>query len=129
MNVRRNRQLSGVVGGFLVLVSTGAFLLLGPSLLGAPALFAQVTLLGLAGVADLVAATDTALTDRWAWYRWSGAGNVLLGLSLPLGFVGGGGEVFFLGVTAVGGLTLAAMGLDMLVFHGKYTRGKRLDRS
>jgi hypothetical protein len=53
-------------------------------------------------------------------------GNVLLGLSLPLGLLDSGPDVFLV-VVALGGLSLAAMGVDMLAFHGKYTRGERLD--
>ncbi|AHG01125.1 hypothetical protein HALLA_17415 [Halostagnicola larsenii XH-48] len=128
MNERRNRRLSGVVGAFLLLVSGGGIALLGTGGLEVSTFLVQVTLIGLAGVFDIVAATDTGLTDRWAWYRWSGAGNVLLGLSLPLGLAGSGSLFFFL-LTAVGGVSLAAMGIDMLAFHGKYTRGERLDHN
>ncbi|ELY68519.1 hypothetical protein [Natrinema versiforme] len=127
MNERRNRRLSAVVGVSLLLITGGGVALLGTAVLDAPVVVAQLTLLGLAGVFDVVAATDTGLTDRWAWYRWNGAGNVLLGLSLPLGIAGTGGP-FFLLLTGVGGLSLAAMGIDMLAFHGKYTRDERLDR-
>lgn len=128
MNERRNRRLSGVIGAFLLLVSGGGIALLGTDGLEASMFLVQVALLGLAGVFDIVAATDTGLTDRWAWYRWSGAGNVLLGLSLSFGFVGSD-SLFFLLLAAVGGISLAVMGLDMLAFHGKYTRGERLDRN
>lgn len=128
MNERHNRRLSGVVGAFLLLVSGGGIVLLGTGGLEKPIFLVQVALLGLAGVFDIVAATDTGLTDRWAWYRWSGAGNVLLGLSLPLGFAGSDSLLFLL-LTAVGGVSLAAMGIDMFAFHGKYTRGERLDRN
>ncbi|KDE60079.1 hypothetical protein EL22_11785 [Halostagnicola sp. A56] len=128
MNERHNRRLSGVIGAFLLLVSGGGIVLLGTDGLETPVFLVQVALLGLAGVFDIVAATDMGLTDRWAWYRWSGAGNVLLGLSLSFGFVGSD-SLFFLLLAAVGGISLAAMGIDMLAFHGKYTRGERLDRS
>ncbi|MFA9417482.1 hypothetical protein [Natrinema sp. HArc-T2] len=92
-------------------------------------LLGQVTLLGLAGCCDIIAATDTRLTDRWAWYQWSGLGNVLLGLALPLGFVGSDNGLVFAVVAGIGGLSLVAMGIDMLVYHGTYTRGERLDRN
>ncbi|WP_408957028.1 hypothetical protein [Natrinema sp. 74] len=128
MNERRNRRLGAVVGVVLLLVAGGGLVLLGTDALDAPLLLAQLALMGLAGVFDIVAATETQLTDRWAWYRWSGAGNVLLGLSLPLGFAESGG-LFFLLLAGVGGLSLAAMGVDMLAFHGQYTRGERLDRT
>jgi len=128
MNERRNRQLSAIVGTFLVLIAGGVVLLV-ENLLKTPLLLSQVTLLGLAGIFDIVAATDTRLTDRWAWYQWSGLGNILLGLSLPLGFVGSENSLFFVLVAAIGGLSLAAMGIDMLVYHGQYTRSERLDRN
>ncbi|SDD71839.1 hypothetical protein E2L06_18720 [Haloterrigena sp. H1] len=128
MNEQRNRQLSAIVGTFLVLIAGGVVLLV-ENLLKTPLLLSQVTLLGLAGIFDIVAATDTRLTDRWAWYQWSGLGNILLGLSLPLGFVGSENSLFFVLVAAIGGLSLAAMGIDMLVYHGQYTRSERLDRN
>ena len=128
MNISRNRRLSGFIGVFLILLAGGVIALLGTDLLAEPLLLAQATLLGLAGVCDIVAATDNALTERWGWYQWSGLGNILLGLSLPLAFVDSGDQLFILAVTAIGGLSLAAMGLDMAMFHGKYTRGERLDQ-
>ena len=127
MNASRNRRLSAIVGAFLLLVAGGtAFLWEG--VFEAPVLLGQVTMLGLAGCCDIVAATDTRLTDRWPWYRWSGLGNVLLGVALPLGAVGSDDTLVFAVVAGVGGLSLVAMGIDMLVFHGAYTRGQRLDR-
>ena len=125
MNERRNRQLSGIIGVFLVVVAGSAFALLGDGALDAPVLLAQIGLLGLAGLCDIAAVRDTVLTDLLAWYRWSGLGNVFLGLSLPLGLLDS--VDVLLVVVAIGGLSLAAMGIDMLVFHGKYTRGERLD--
>ncbi|WP_254525270.1 hypothetical protein [Natrinema caseinilyticum] len=127
MNERRHRQLSAVVGVFLLLVGGSGIFLLGADPLQTPALLGQTGLLGLAGLFDIVAATDTRLTDRWAWYRWNGAGNVLLGLSFPVGLAGSGWAFFLL--TSVGGLSLVVMGIDMLAFHGRYTRGERLDRN
>ncbi len=127
MNERLNRRISAVVGVFLVLVA-GAIVVLGGGLVETPVLLVQVTLMGVAGVCDIIAAADTRLTARWAWYRWSGLGNIFLGLSLPLGFAESGtGRLFVVGV-AIGGLSLGLMGVDMLVYHGKYTRNERLDR-
>ena len=129
MNERRNRQLSGLIGVFLLVAAVGAFALLGTGMFTEPLFFLQATLLGLAGICDVVAATDSTLTDRLAWYRWSGLGNILLGVSLPLGFAGSmdPSGLALLAVVTLGGLSLAAMGVDMLAFHGKYTRGERLD--
>lgn len=104
MNMSRRRKLGGLFGGALVLIAVGAIALVGHPLVETPILVIQVLLLGLAGVFDIIAATDTRLTARWAWYRWSGVGHILLGLSL------------------------AAMGIDLAVFHGQYTRGQHLSR-
>lgn len=129
MNERRQRQLSGIVGAFLLLVAAAGIALLGGDFAGEPAFLAQVSLLGLAGLADVTAAVDSPLTDRLAWYRWNGLGYILLGLSFPFGFVETGGVegVALLVTTVAGGLSLAAMGVDLLAFHGKYTRSERLD--
>ena len=126
MDERRNRRLSGLVGAFLLVVAAAAGVLAGSDLLATPALLVQVLLLGLAGVCDLAATGLVGLPDGVAWYQASGLGNVLLGVSLPLGF-SGTSSLALLAVTAVGGFALAAMGIDMLAFHGKYTRGERLD--
>lgn len=130
MNEQRNRHLTGGVGVFLLLIAGGMAALVGTSIVDSPVLLAQVGLLGVAGLCDVIGATDTPLTGRFAWYRWSGLGNVLLGVSLPFGFAGTEtpGGLALLAVVTLGGLSLAAMGLDMLAFHGKYTRGERLDR-
>jgi hypothetical protein len=124
---RNRRRLNGLLGVFLVGVAVGAGVLFGGNLLGRPALFSQVVLVGMAGICDLIAATDRNPPGHWAWYQWSGLGNILLGISLPLGFVGSSDALFFLLVTSVGGLSLAAIGVDMLAFHGVYTHGDRLD--
>lgn len=58
----------------------------------------------------------------------SGLGNILLGLSLPLGFVGTELDVVLLLVAGLGGLSFAAMGLDLFVFHGRYTRQTPLNQ-
>lgn len=122
-----DRRLSAVAGVFLVVIAAGATVALGGKLFERSALAAQVTLLGVAGLCDIVAATDSVLTDRLAWYQWSGLGNVLLGAALPLGLVATSIDVLLLVVLGLGGLSLALMGVDMLLFHGRYFRGERLD--
>lgn len=114
------------MGVFLTVVAAVAAVWLGGDLLATPVLAMQVTMIALAGACDLVAATDGF--GGWAWYRWSGLGNILLGLSLPMGFVGTAWDSLFVLVTGLGGLSLATMGLDMVVFHGTYTRQTPLDR-
>ncbi len=54
--------------------------------------------------------------------------NVLFGLSLPLAFVESGTWLLFVVVVAISGRSLRLMGVDMLVYHGAYTRDERLDR-
>jgi hypothetical protein len=121
----RRRQLSAVIGAFLVLVAVGAATALGGDILSEPLIAVQLIALALAGVCDLIAAIDRLPAGSLAWYQWSGLGNICLAVALPLAFVGG--EVFLFGLMMVGGLSLAAMGVDMLVFHGEYTRGNRLN--
>ena len=129
MNERTQRRLSGVVGVFLLLAVAAGTALLGSALVREPVLLTQVTLLALAGLADGIAAVDSPLTDRLAWYRWNGLGYLLLGLSLPFGFVEMGGieGVALFATTVAGGLSLVGMGVDLVAFHGKYTRTERLD--
>lgn len=128
MQSRTYRRFNGVVGVFLLLLVGGILLLVGPDSVDAPTARAQLVLLALAGTLDVVAAVETPLTDRVPWYRVSGLANVALGLSLPLGFagtLGEGGLPFFL-VTALGGLSIAAIGVDMLAFEGRHVYSESL---
>lgn len=123
---RRQRKLSAIVGAFLLVIVAGSAATLGTEILSKPLIAIQLAALGLAGIFDLLSGIERLPTGPVAWYQWSGLGNLCLGLSLPLGFVGG--ETILLAVLTLGGLSLAALGVDMLVFHGAYTRGNRLDR-
>jgi hypothetical protein len=127
VNERRERRLAGGIGLFLVLVATGGFLL-GDALHAAPRTAVQLGLLWLAGACDVVAALRSPLTDRVPWYRWSGVANVLLGLSLPLGFLGPGEDPLLAALVGLGGLSLAALGVDLALFRGRHTRGEAVDR-
>jgi hypothetical protein len=127
MNERRERRLVGAVGAFLLLVTAGALMWGGIGAFGrTPTAALQLVFLGAAGVCNVVAAARTPLTDRIPWYRWSGLGNVLLGASLPLGVIGPSGEPSLAVVTVGAGLALALVGIDLLAFHGRYTRGEPL---
>jgi hypothetical protein len=121
-NQRRLYALSGV---FLTAAAAAVTVLLGGDLLATSVLAIQVSMIALAGICDLVAATGSF--GGWAWYRWGGLGNILLGLSLPLGFVGTAWDSIFLLVTGLGGLSLTAMGIDLVAFHGRYTNQTLLD--
>jgi hypothetical protein len=120
------RRLNAFLGVLLTLVAVGATVLLGSELFATPVLAMQVSMIAVAGICNLVAATDGV--GGWAWYRWSGLGNTLLGLSLPLGFVGTPWDLIFLLVTGLGGLSLTAIGIDMITFHGTYTRRTPLNQ-
>ncbi|WP_436901293.1 hypothetical protein [Halovenus halobia] len=124
---RRQRKLSAIVGGFLLVIVAGSVTTLGSGILSRPLIAIQLAALGLAGIFDLVSGIERLPNGPLAWYQWSGLGNLCLGLSLPLGFLGG--ETVLLAVLTLGGLSLAAIGVDMLVFHGAYTKGTPLDES
>lgn len=123
MNERHERRLAGVIGAFLLLVATGG-VLLGGVLHAAPRTVVQFALLWLAGVCNVVAASCRPLTDRVPWYRWSGVASVLLGVSLPLGFLGSGETPFLAALGGLGGLSVAAIGIDLALFRGRHTRGE-----
>jgi len=117
-----------VTGAFAALASTAVVAVLGIEALQRPVLLVQIVLLGSGGLAYLLGSVDSLRRGPLAWYQYNGLGSVGIGLSLPLGFVGQSGPTsVFLLVTGLGGLSLAAMGVDLLAFHGKYTRGERLD--
>lgn len=128
MNERRGRQVSAVIGVSLVLVAGTFAALAGRDFLDTPVWAGRILLLGLAGVFDIVAAIDTRLIDRFAWYQWHGLGTISFGLALPSGSAGSGAGLLLLAVTGASGLFFVATGTDMLLWHGKYTRGERLDR-
>ena len=128
MNERRGRQVSAVSGVFLLLVAGTFAALAGRDFLDTPVWSGRILLLGLAGAFDIVAAIDTRLIDRFAWYQWHGLGAISLGLALPSGSAGSGAGLLLLAVTGVSGLFFVATGTDMLLWHGTYTRGERLDR-
>jgi hypothetical protein len=127
MTDRRTHRFSAAVGVFLVVLAAGAAVLLGRELFERPALLAQVALLGTAGLCDILAVVDTGLTNRLAWYQWSGLGNVIFGPALAVGLVGTSIDVILLVVLVCGGLSLILSGVDMLVFHGRYFRREPLD--
>jgi len=127
MPLPRNRQLNALVGGVLLVIVVSVFVALGGELLDSPVLAGQVALLGAAGLCDIVAGTDSILTHQFAWYRWSGLGNIFLGSSLPLGGLGFDAGLLLPGALALGGLSLILMGVDMLIFHGRYVRSEPFD--
>ncbi len=128
VNETQNRQIGTVAGVFAVLVSLGVTALVGSAMVQHPVLLAQVGLLGAGGIAHLLGGLDSVRTGPLTWYQWQGVGNICIGLSLPLGFVGQSSTyLLVLFVTALGGVSLAAMGVDLLAFHGRYTREERLN--
>lgn len=125
-----HRRLCGALGAGLLLLCGAGVALVGTALFRVPATAVQVALVGVAGLLDLVAAFETPLTARVDWFRLSGAGNVALGLALPIGVLGwesdAGGTVLFV-ASAVGGLALAAIGVDIVVYAGSHVYERRLD--
>ncbi|MFB6101951.1 MAG: hypothetical protein ABEJ73_05245 [Haloplanus sp.] len=130
MRSTTHRSLCGVLGGFLIVLVSAGVTLLSVGILATPARMLQAGLLATAGVLDVVAAVDTPLTDRVDWYRLSGAANVALGLALPVGLLDWGtdtGGTVFVAVSAVGGLALAAIGVDICLYAGAHIYERPLD--
>ncbi|MGB9963849.1 hypothetical protein [Halobacterium hubeiense] len=84
----------------------------------APLLALQMALLAVAGALFVAG----GLTDRVRWSLLAGLGNVALGLSLVVSGVttledGGTADYAYAALVAVGGLTLAAIGVLYVVEH------------
>ncbi|WP_338739846.1 hypothetical protein [Haloplanus salilacus] len=131
MRSTTHRRLCGVLGGLLVALVVGVVAAVGIAPLRAPVVATQVSLLGLSGAFDLLAAVETPITERVAWYRLSGVANVALGLALPVGLLGwtgtGTGGTVLLVVTAVGGLALVGVGVDLALFAGEHVYQRPLE--
>jgi len=119
------RRLSVAVGVFLLVVAVAVVALARTALLDDPLLVFQVGTLAAAGVLDVLAGFETRITERVAWYRLSGLGNVFLGLSLPFGFVGTT-ETLPLLLSLLGSVSIAGIGIDMLLFDGRHVYSKNL---
>jgi hypothetical protein len=120
MGYRTQRRVSGVIGLALLLFVAGVLFVAGPP--HSLVVSIQLTALALAGTCDTISAVDTQLTDRIPWHKWSGAGSILLGVSLPLGLVPTGGwgtdDLGMFMLMLLAGVTIAAIGLEMLFFDG-----------
>lgn len=125
MERKTKRRLSVLVGVFLLVVSGAVVAVLRGALFDRPVLAVQVGAVGIAGVLDVLAGFDTRLTERFRWYRLSGLGNIFLGISLPFGLVDTTHTLPLL-LTVLGGLSLAAMGIDMLLFDGRHVYSEPL---
>jgi hypothetical protein len=125
-----HRRLCGALGVALLVLVGGGVALAGAGLFRAPTTAVQVVLIGATGVLDVVAAFENPVTDRIEWFRLGGLANVTLGLALPvgvLGWAGGASGTFLLVVTALGGLSLAAMGADVALYAGAHVYERPLD--
>jgi hypothetical protein len=122
MGYRVQRRVGGVIGFVLLLFVACVLFVAGPPL--SLVVSVQLSTLALAGTCDLIAAVDTRLTGRVPWHKWSGAGSILLGVSLPLGLVPTGGwateDLVTFGLMTLAGVTIAAIGVEMLLFDGEH---------
>lgn len=119
--------MNAALGLFLLVIASVGVSVMTESLLSEPRLAAQIGLTGLAGLCNVAAATERLMTGDWQWYRWVGLGNLSLGCSLPLAFLDN--EPVLLAVIGIGGVSLVALGVDMLLFHGEYMHGTSLDHN
>ncbi|MEF8856663.1 MAG: hypothetical protein V5A16_04510 [Haloplanus sp.] len=125
-----NRRRCGVLGGGLVCLAVVTAATVDPALLAALPTATRVSLLAAAGALDLVAAFETPLTQRIDWFRLGGLANVVLGSALPVGLLeggGGAGGTLLFAVTAVGGLSLAAIGADLFLYAGAHVYERPID--
>lgn len=115
LSTRHKRIASAAVGG-LLLVGLAAVSVQGTWTL------ARWIAIGLAvatGVAMVVAGTDTVLTERWAWYQWSGLAYACVGLQFPVDAVFDTASALELLVLAgLFGLTVLRS-VDLIVYHGE----------
>ena len=100
-----------LIGGLLLTVVFGG---------GDSTLSVQVIMMSSAGVLFLFGGLGYELGSI-EWYQLVGAGNVLLGLSFSLQFVAAvmgpgsvSNELLFIGAAAIGGLSLAYIGVDWI---------------
>jgi hypothetical protein len=125
MDQDTQRRLSVAVGAFLLIVAVAVVAVARTDLLDSPLLAFQVGTLAAAGVLSVLAGFETRITERVAWYRLSGLGYVFLGLSLPFGSVGTT-ETLPVLLTVLGSLSIAGIGIDMLLFDGRHVYSKGL---
>ena len=122
MGYRTQRRVSGVIGLAVLLYVAGVLFVAGPP--HSLVVTVQLSALALAGTCDTISAVDSRLTDRVPWHKWSGAGSILLGVSLPLGLVPTGGwaaeDLGLFVVMLLAGVTVAAIGVEMLFFDGEH---------
>ena len=125
MERKTKRRLSVVVGVLLLVVSGAVVALMRGALFDRPVLAVQVGAVGIAGVLDIVAGFGTRITERVAWYKIAGLGNIFLAVSLPLGFVDPV-RTLPLVVGLLGVVLFGAMGIDMLLFDGRHVYSEPL---
>jgi uncharacterized membrane protein HdeD (DUF308 family) len=127
MEQKTQRRLSVVVGSFLLVVAVSVGVSLRVAILDTPFLAFQTTAVAIAGVFDTLAGFDTRVTERVEWYRLSGLGNVFLGISLPFGFTNTE-QVLPLVLTVLGGLSIAVIGVDMVLYDGRHVYSEPLSK-
>lgn len=123
------RRWFALFGGFFLLISGAAVALFGSTVVETPRLAVGIAIWALVGCLDVVGGAFESVAGI-AWYRFVGLGDILLGLWL-FGFaiswyLGGpttDAVLVSVGASALGGLTVAAIGVDW--FRG----GRHVDLS
>ncbi|MFC4550198.1 MULTISPECIES: hypothetical protein [Halorussus] len=113
-------------GGVVLLLATAALVVVlgdGPVVekfghAGLPQV-AQLSAMVAAGGLYVLGGSENSVSERAGWYRLVGLGDVLLGLSLPLGAVGGGfggsnASAAVLVAMTGGGFSIAFVGVDRM---------------
>ena len=129
MDSTQYRRFSGVVGVATVGLAVVFVAVIGVDVFETPETALLVSALVLAGILDLVAALDTPVTERIAWYRISGIAHIILGTVFSLWFASAlGSGLLAIIAFLVLLLSTAGVGLDMLLFEGRHVYKEPLER-
>lgn len=114
-NMRRASLIAGVV-----VVAVYAIIVTQLRPLGELTTVIGVHAFGLLGVVLVVAGTDTFLTDRWAWYQWSGIGRMLVAVFVCMAAIESYPAFISTVAGAVISLSQLIRGANLVLFHGEY---------
>lgn len=115
------RRFSGGVGIVTIGIAMAFVFVAGVDVLSNPQASVLIGALVLAGALDVVAAVESPITERIAWYRLVGVAHIILGVVISLWFAGAVGTgLVDLAIFAFVLFSTAGVGIDMLFFDGRH---------